>query len=68
MINETKILERMEHHRTRAIRSLAGYKFWMFGYHAGQWVELNKLLSPPRLPNPFRSIVNTARVEEVGRL
>ena len=35
-------------------------KFWMFGYHAGRWINYNKLLDKP-LANPFRDAVNLAR-------
>ena len=43
----------------KAIRALAGYKFWMFGYHASQWVLLNSL--GKREPNPFKAFVDLAR-------
>lgn len=45
----------------KAWRSLAGYKFWMFGYHAAQWVLLNRLDTERIMPNPFRSLVKSAR-------
>lgn len=47
----------------KAWRSLAGYKFWMFGYHAAQWVLLNKIDMPfgGKMPNPFTNLVKTAR-------
>jgi hypothetical protein len=44
----------------KAWDSLAGYKFLMFGYHAAQWVTLNKLLAHPRA-NPFGEAVKLAR-------
>jgi hypothetical protein len=44
----------------KAWLSLAGYKFWMFGYHAAQWVLLNRLSANPG-PNPFASLVRAAR-------
>jgi hypothetical protein len=44
----------------KAIRSLARYKFVMFGYHAGQWVLLNRL-SGNEQANPFRGFVQLAR-------
>jgi len=47
----------------KAWRSLAGYKFWMFGYHAAQWVLLNKIDLPfgERMANPFSALVRMAR-------
>ena len=43
--------------------SLGGYKFWMFGYHAAQWVLLNRVSAGKR-PNPFRCLVDLARQRE----
>lgn len=47
----------------KAWRALAGYKFWMFGYHAAQWVLLNKIDMPfgEKMPNPFTRLVKAAR-------
>lgn len=45
---------------TKAWKALAGYKFWMFGYHSSQWVLLNRLSQPHR-PNPFTQLVKLAR-------
>jgi hypothetical protein len=44
----------------KAWMSLAGYKFWMFGYHAAQWVLLKSLL-PIHVRNPFASLVRLAK-------
>ncbi len=44
----------------KAWKALARYKFWMFGYHAAQWVLLNRLLPKPKR-NPFRALVQQAR-------
>ncbi len=46
-----------------AIKALAGYKFWMFGYHASAWVKYNQLLkdTPWHTGNPFKSLVDAAR-------
>ena len=48
----------------RRMDALCRYKFERFGYHASQWVMLNKLLEKPR-PSPFRRLVQAAR-EETG--
>ena len=56
-----KIMEAMETAEHQAWKALAGYKFWMFGYHAAAWVKYNRLLDKPdRLANPFRSAVKLA--------
>ena len=44
----------------KAWQALAGYKFWMFGYHAAAWVKFKHLLGVPR-PNPFVFLVQAAR-------
>jgi len=54
------IIEAMKDAEKKAWEALAGYKFWMFGYHAGRWVNYNKLL-PKSLPNPFKDAVTLAR-------
>ena len=48
-----------------AIRSLAKYKFWMFGYHAASWVKYNRLLkgTPYHNGNPFKIFVHLAMIE-----
>jgi len=45
---------------TKALDSLGGYKFLMFGYWAAQWVSLNKLDHFPE-HNPFITLVKEAR-------
>jgi len=59
-----QVLERVEaaewEARQKAWRSLAGYKFWMFGYHAAQWVFVKRILGLS-VPNPFRGLVKIAR-------
>ena len=45
----------------KAIDSLAKYKFAMFGYWAGIWVHLNRISGKHR-PNPFKSLVEAARL------
>lgn len=53
-----------EAHR-KAWVSLSRYKFVMFGYWAGVWVELNRA-SGFSHPNPFSKLVQEAR-EEIQR-
>lgn len=50
----------------KAWQALAGYKFWMFGYHAAQWVLLSQQLGERR-PNPFKLLVDAARTEMKAR-
>lgn len=50
--------------RRQAFDALARYKFWMFGYHASRVIFLATLISRaggPRLANPFKALVDTAR-------
>ncbi len=49
-----------EESRTKALKALAGYKFWMFGYHAANWVNANKMCKES-MSNPFVSLVSGAR-------
>ena len=44
----------------KAWESLARYKFWMFGYHAADWVKISRRLGGKR-PNPFKALVQAAR-------
>lgn len=44
----------------KAWRSLAGYKFQMFGYWSAIWVHLNRI-GKFRRPNPFGELVQVAR-------
>lgn len=62
-----EIAVRMDQAERKAWESLSGYKFWMFGYHAAQWVMLNQLLDRPR-PNPFRCAVDLARTKTSMRI
>lgn len=59
---ERAILDGMADAEEKAWKSLAGYKFWQFGYHCGRWVNYNALLNEPR-PNPFRETVKLARTK-----
>jgi len=56
------IEDKLDECERKALDSLSGYKFSMFGYWAGQWVAINKLLLPAeRRKNPFRDLVLRAR-------
>lgn len=45
----------------KAWEGLRGYKFWMFGYHAARWVNMNALLPrQERFRSPFRALVEIA--------
>jgi hypothetical protein len=57
---EQRILLSMDTAITKAYDALSRYKFLMFGYHAAQWVTLNRLLTESR-PNPFRILVKLSR-------
>ena len=50
----------MEESERKAWDALAGYKFWMFGYHAAGWVKANRIAGTKR-PNPFKKLVEVAR-------
>ena len=57
-----RIIAELDEAEHKALDSMARYKFWMFGYHAGQWVLLNRLLPlSARRKNPFRELVLKAR-------
>lgn len=60
MTTEKRIFDAMTDAEQKAWEALSGYKFWMFGYHAGRWINYNKLLDKP-LANPFQDAVNLAR-------
>jgi len=62
----TTLEQELENAERKAIDSLARYKFQMFGYWAAIWVHLNRISGLKRA-NPFRSIVNTARLERSGQ-
>ena len=46
----------------KAWEALSGYKFWMFGYHAARWVQMNRLIGGGA-GNPWKNLVATARAE-----
>jgi len=58
-VTDAELLKKMEVQRTKALKALGGYKFWMFGYHAANWVNLNKLLTKKQA-NPFQRLVQAA--------
>lgn len=62
----TKVTRARDDAELKAWKALAGYKFWMFGYHAAQWVLLNFQLGNS-WPNPFKRLVVAARVELKAR-
>ena len=58
------IRRRMMEAKAKAWDALSRYKFWMFGYHAAEWVPLNRLLRDfhqPDEPNPWHLLVCLAR-------
>jgi len=59
---EDKIIGQMKDAERKAWEALSGYKFWMFGYHAGRWVNYNNLLDN-KFGNPFKSSVDLARAQ-----
>ncbi len=45
-----------------AIKDLAKYKFWMFGYYASRWVHMNHTLPKEfQNPSPFGALVAIGR-------
>jgi hypothetical protein len=61
-MNEETVRAAMATAQSKAWNALARYKFWMFGYHAAQWVLLNQLFPVrSRQPNPFKPLVRIAR-------
>jgi hypothetical protein len=44
----------------KAIDALGRYKFQMFGYWAGVWVHLNRIIGDGH-PNPFKHLVEATR-------
>jgi hypothetical protein len=68
---KASIDDRMKGAECRALDAFARGKYWMGGYHAANWVNLNKTL--PGLGRtkvrrtPFKSIVEAARDEGYGK-
>lgn len=64
----SRLLQARDLAQQQAWSSLARYKFWMFGYHAAQWVLLNRVAEKKhRQPNPFKVLVTVARQTEASR-
>lgn len=62
---EEKIKDKMKEAESKAVDSLARYKFLMFGYWAAQWVNLNKLLEKKQ-PSPFKGFVKMGRMSRAA--
>lgn len=64
---QAKVEQALADAERKAWLALAGYKFWMFGYHAAQWVLLKSVM-PAHIRNPFASLVRLAKdvVKERG--
>lgn len=57
-----QVLEKRDQAELKAWKSLAGYKFYMFGYWAAAWVKYNALLpKDAKRPSPFSDLVHDAR-------
>ena len=54
------LLRAMAEAERKAWKALEGYKFVMFGYWAGVWVDLNRV-GQFRKPNPFKELVKAAK-------
>ena len=63
--HQTLIRNAMDEAERKAWDAFSRYKFVMGGYHAAQWVTLNKLLEDKRQPNPFSNLVKLARERTV---
>lgn len=59
------LLGELDQAERKAFDALSRYKFQMFGYWAAIWVHLNRISGAKR-QNPFRSLVNAARIQKVG--
>lgn len=55
-----RLIEEREEAERKALDALARYKFTMFGYWAGIWVHLNRIIGD-KASNPFAPLVKTAR-------
>jgi hypothetical protein len=57
---QAKVEQALADAERKAWLALAGYKFWMFGYHAAQWVLLKSVM-PAHIRNPFAALVRLAK-------
>lgn len=57
---QTKLEAELNEAESKAMDSLARYKFVMFGYWAGVWVHLNRIGGFKR-PSPFAGLVKMAQ-------
>lgn len=55
-----RLLQHRDEAETKALDSLARYKFAMFGYWAGIWVHLNRIIGDRRA-SPFHDVVQATR-------
>lgn len=55
-----RVIDERDEAEVNALAALGRYKFVMFGYWAGIWVHLNRLIGDGRA-NPFRELVVKAR-------
>lgn len=55
----------MAEDEAKAWDAMARYKFWMFGYHASDWVKNNRRSGLGK-PNPFAILVQMARERGFG--
>lgn len=53
-------LRNLREAETKAWNALKGYKFYMFGYWAARWVQINRDEGFKK-PNPFKGLVDLAR-------
>lgn len=60
MLRKSELRERAKEAERAAWAALSRYKFWMFGYHAANWVNINRL-GKLGLSNPFKILVKTAQ-------
>lgn len=62
------IIEERHQAEIKAWKALAGYKFWMFGYHAAAWVKYNQLLPKDlKSGNPFKDLVEMGKQDVFAR-
>jgi hypothetical protein len=62
-MTEEKIQKEKDKAKKNAFKSLAKYKFIMFGYWAAIWVHLNAI-SDKKEANPFKQLVQLAATKK----